>query len=121
MNQAFFSVPVAPDKGVRCHHYEQETGIDLESRDNNCITPGYVFTDYRAQAQKIEYYVVDVGTPPSGELTPIYTLRSRRRDNIRLLRDFDERLFMRHPNKHLREEHIQLQRLDRASGLNRAG
>ena len=32
--------------------------------------------------------------------------RSRGRDNIRPLRDFDERLLTRHPNEPLREEDI---------------
>ena len=36
-------------------------------------------------------------------------LSRNRGDNIRLLRDSDERRFTKHPNEHLREEDIQLQ------------
>lgn len=58
------------------------------------VTPIYAFTDYRAQAQTLEHCVVDIGTPPTGQLTPfnayVALSRSRGRDTIRLLRDFDE-------------------------------
>ena len=91
------------------------------SRQQLPITPAYTFTDYRAQAQTIEYCVVDIGTPPTGRLTPfnayVALSRSRGRNNIRLLRDFDEGLFTRHPSEHLREEDIRLQKMDRATKL----
>ena len=62
-----------------------------------------------------------LGSPPSGRITPSYaygTLSlSRGRDIIRLLHDFDERLFTRHPNEHFREEVIWLQRLDHATKM----
>ena len=92
------------------------------SRQQLPITPAYAFTDYRAQAQTIEYCVVNIGTPPSGRLTPfnayVALSRSRGRNNIRLLRNFDEGLFTRHPSEHLREEDIRLQKLDQATRLN---
>lgn len=54
--------------------------------------------------------------PPSGGLTPfnIYVAlsRGRGRDNIRLLRNFDEKLLMMHPCEHLRIEDERLARLD---------
>ncbi|KAF8433224.1 hypothetical protein L210DRAFT_880780, partial [Boletus edulis BED1] len=75
----------------------------------------YAFTDYRPQ-QTIKNVIVDIGTPPSGELTPfnayVALSRSRGRDTIRLLRPFDERLFTSHPNEHLRTEDERLNRLD---------
>ena len=91
-------------------------------REQLPITPAYAFTDYRSQAQTIEYCVVDIGSPPSGRLTPfnayVALSCSRGRSNIRLLRDFDEALFTRHPSEHLREEDIRLQKLDHATKLN---
>ena len=47
-------------------------------RQQLSITPAYAFTDYRVQAQTIEYCVVDIGTPPSVDShRPIPTLRCR--------------------------------------------
>ena len=48
------------------------------SRQQLPITPVYVFTDYRARAQALEYCVVNIGTPPSAQLAPFneYVLRS---------------------------------------------
>ncbi len=34
------------------------------------MTPGYAFTDYKAQGQTIEYLIVDIGKPPTGHLSP---------------------------------------------------
>lgn len=72
------------------------------------ITPAYAFTDYRSQGQTICPILVDIGKPPSGNLTPfnIYVALSRAkgRDSIRLLRDFDEKLLQQHPNEYLRIE-----------------
>jgi hypothetical protein len=38
--------------------------------------------------------------------------RSRGRKTIRLLRDFDEKLFTVHPNEHLRREDARLEKLE---------
>ncbi|KAG1741716.1 hypothetical protein EDB19DRAFT_1634386 [Suillus lakei] len=52
------------------------------------LTPAYAFTDYRSQGQTISNAIIDIGTPPCGELTPfsIYVVSSRAhgRYNIRL-------------------------------------
>ena len=34
------------------------------------ITPVYASTDYRSQAQTINHCIIDLATPPSGQLTP---------------------------------------------------
>jgi ATP-dependent exoDNAse (exonuclease V) alpha subunit len=72
------------------------------------VTPAYVFTDYRSQGQTISHFIIDIATPPSGGLTPfnLYVALSRGpgRDNIRLLRDFDEKLLVSHPCEYLRAE-----------------
>ena len=108
-------LPVAPL--CRTFTVSSPTGKKMSiSREQLPITPAYAFTDYRAQAQTIEYCMVDIGSPPYGQLTPfnayVTLSRSRGRNTIRLLRDFDERLFTRHPSEHLREEDIHLQKLD---------
>ena len=54
----------------------------------------YAFTDYRSQGQTIWHLIVDIARPPYGQLNlfNIYVALSRGtgRDNIRILRDFDE-------------------------------
>ncbi|KIN92634.1 hypothetical protein M404DRAFT_114797, partial [Pisolithus tinctorius Marx 270] len=81
----------------------------------------YAFTDYRSQAQTIEHCIVDIGTPPSGGLTPfnayVALSRSRGRDTIRLLCDFDEKIFTQHPSEYLRLEDQRLAGLDRKTML----
>ncbi|KAH6906301.1 hypothetical protein BKA70DRAFT_1372848 [Coprinopsis sp. MPI-PUGE-AT-0042] len=83
------------------------------------ITPGYAFTDYKSQAQTIPKVIVDIAKPPSGKISPfnVYVAlsRSRGRDHIRLLRDFDESLFTQHPSDDLREEMHRLWDLERAT------
>ena len=80
------------------------------------LTGAYAFTDYRSQGQTISHAIIDISTPPTGHLTPfnIYVAlsRSRGRDNIRLLRDFDEKLLMTHPNEYLRIEDERLGKLE---------
>lgn len=61
------------------------------------MTAAYSFTDYRSQGQTIPYVLVDIATPPTGGLN-LFNLyvalsRSSGRSTIRLLRDFDEKLF----------------------------
>ena len=75
-------------------------------RRQYAMTPGYAFTDYKLQGQTIEYVIIDIAKPPTGSLSPfaVYVAlsRSRGRDTIRLLRDFDEELFQHHPSEALR-------------------
>jgi len=55
----------------------------------------------------------DIGKPPTGSLSPfsVYVAlsRSRGRDTIRLLRDFNPNLLQNHPSEDLR---IEMQRLE---------
>ena len=84
------------------------------------LTTSYAFTDYRSQGQTIPAVLVDIGTPPTGQLTPfnIYVAlsRSRGREAIRLLQDFDERLLTTHPNEYLRMEDARLARMEEETG-----
>lgn len=61
------------------------------------MTAAYAFMDYRAQGQTIPFVIVDIATPPSGGLS-LFNLyialsQSRGRSSIRLLRDFDDKVF----------------------------
>lgn len=80
------------------------------------ITPAYAFTDYRAQGQTISSVIVDIARPPSGGLN-LFNLyvalsRSSGRDTIRLLRDFDEKLFLCNHSTDLLAEDDRLAVLD---------
>ena len=60
--------------------------------------------------------MVDLGKVPSGALSPfnayVVLLRSRGRDTIYSLRDFDDKLFTTHPSEKLRVEDERLHHLD---------
>lgn len=81
------------------------------------LTPAYAFTDYRSQGQTISNAIIDIAMPPSGGLSPfnVYVALSRGhgRDNIRLLRDFDEKLLTTHPSEYLRIEDQRIMKHDR--------
>ena len=81
------------------------------------ITPAYAFTDYCGQGQTIIPGLIDIGPPPSGGLTPFnaYVALSRGQScaTIRLLRDFDDKIFTEHPSEFLRLEDERLVDLDR--------
>ena len=72
------------------------------------LTGAYAFTDIKAQAQTIPWLIANLANPPTGKLSPfsVYVTlsRCRGRDGIRLLRDFDEAIFLKHPNEDLKEE-----------------
>ncbi|SRR6266404_3395225 len=89
------------------------------SRKQLPLTPAYAFTDYRSQGQTIDKAIIDIATPPSGGITAfnIYVAlsqsRCRGRDGLRLLRDFDEKLFTTHPSQFLQVEDERLEALDK--------
>jgi len=63
-------------------------------------------------------HIIDIGKPPTGTLSPfsayVVLSRSRGRDTIRLLRDFDDNLFQNHPSEVLRREMTRLEVLNDA-------
>ena len=81
------------------------------------ITPAYAFMDYQSQGQTIRYVIVDIASPPSGALSlfNVYVALSRSsgRSTIRLLRDFDDKVFKRSHDPWLLEEDYWLEMLDR--------
>jgi hypothetical protein len=80
------------------------------------VTGGYAFTDYRSQGQTLPAVIVDLAKPPSGNLTSfgayVALSRSRGRQTIRLLRDFEDKLFTTHPSEALRKENLRLEHID---------
>lgn len=85
------------------------------------ITPAFAFTDFKSQGQTIERVIIDLAKPPNGALSPfnayVALSRSRGRENIRLLRDFDNALFTNHPSEDLRLEDQRLSDLNTKTKL----
>ncbi|KAJ3896354.1 hypothetical protein GG344DRAFT_72186 [Lentinula edodes] len=86
-------------------------------RHQVALTPGYAFTDLKGQGQTIEYVIVDLGRPSYGAKLDAFGAyvalsRSRGRDTIRLLRGFDEALFVTHPSPDLEVEDARLVELE---------
>jgi ATP-dependent exoDNAse (exonuclease V) alpha subunit len=81
------------------------------------ITAAYGFTDYRSQGQTLRYIIVDIARPPSGglDLFNLYVALSRSsgRETIRLLRDFDDNMFLKTHDAALLSEDDRMDRLDR--------
>ena len=70
--------------------------------------PICAFTDHKAQGQTLEHVLIDIGTTKKFPVTPfsayVALSRSRGRDSVRLLRDFDDTIFTKHPSEDLRRE-----------------
>lgn len=83
------------------------------------ITGAYSFTDYCAQGQTIPYVVVDIASSPTSGLS-LFNLyvalsRSSGRNTIRLLRDFDDDMFLQAHVPDLLEEDERLGELNAAT------
>ena len=81
------------------------------------IVGAYAFTDYRSQGQTIPRLIVDLAPPPTGKLTQfnayVAMSRSKGRDSIRILRDFNSDLFTVHPSEALRQDDLEIERRDK--------
>ena len=80
------------------------------------ITGADSFTDYRAQGQTIPYVIIDIAPPPTSGLS-LFNLyvslsRSSGRGTIRLLRDFDDEMFLQAHELELIDEDERLERMD---------
>lgn len=95
-------VPLFP---IQCKFTNDSTRI---SRRQLPLAPAYAFTDFKAQGQTLDHVLVDIGRTTCFALSPfnayVALSRSHGRDSIRLLRDFDDALFIRHPSEDLRVE-----------------
>jgi hypothetical protein len=81
------------------------------------ITGAYAFTDYRAQGQTIPFVIIDIGKVPTGGSLNLFNLyvalsRSKGRQTIRLLRNFDDAMFLKSHTAALTEEDKRLADLD---------
>ncbi|THU91722.1 hypothetical protein K435DRAFT_673567, partial [Dendrothele bispora CBS 962.96] len=113
-------IPVEPMRVKMVVQVEEKKGEakykKTISRMQFPMTAAYGFIDYRAQGQTINPVIVDIATPPSAGLTQtavyVALLRSSGRENIRLLRDFDEEVLQDGVEPELMEEDDRLERLD---------
>ena len=85
------------------------------------ITAAYCFTDYLSQGQTIPRVIVDIASPPSGKLS-LFNLyvalsRSSGQETIRLLRDFDNDIFLEVHEPELTLEDERLDVLDNTTKL----
>lgn len=83
------------------------------------MTAAYAFTDYRSQGQTIPYVIVDIGRVPRGKLS-LFNLyvalsRSAGRETIRLLRDFDDAMFLQAHKPPILDEDDRLEAMDVAT------
>ena len=83
------------------------------------ITAAYSFTDYCSQGQTIPRVMVDIASPPTGKLS-LFNLyvtlsRSSGRETIRLLREFDDEMFLDTHEPELVWEDERLDNLDKTT------
>ena len=108
------TVPIFPSK--KKFSLGGKLGNTIE-RTQFALTAAYAFTDWKLQGQTIENVIIDLAKTPTGALNGfnayVALSRSRGKSTIRLLRDFDSKLFTVHPNKLLRQEDERLAMLAR--------
>ena len=81
------------------------------------MTAAYAFTDYRSQGQTLPMVIVDIKSPPGPGKLSLFNIyvalsRSSGQETIRLLRDFDEDVFLQRHDADLLEEDQRLEALD---------
>ena len=80
------------------------------------MTATFTFTDYCSQGQTLPYVIVDIASPPTGTLSlfNLYITLSRNsgRASIRLLHDFDNKIYMASHNPALVDEDERLENLN---------
>jgi hypothetical protein len=109
--------PMARTFRINCNTREGKTMTRTVRRHQFPMTAAYGFTDYRAQGQTIPSVIVDIATPPTGALT-LFNLyvalsRSSGRSTIRLLRDFEDKLFHKAHQPELLTENDRLEELNK--------
>jgi ATP-dependent exoDNAse (exonuclease V) alpha subunit len=109
-------IPIFPSE-VHFTIHTHENPSSRVHRRQYPMTAAYAFTDHKAQGQTIEFVIVDIGRVKRFPVTPfaayVALSRSRGRQSIRLLRDFDKNIFTSHPSEDLRVEDHRLNELDR--------
>jgi len=106
-------IPIFPSEVKFNIHYGNNPKTKIHRRQYP-LCAAYTFTDHKAQGQTIEYVIVDIGPTKKFPVDPftayVALSRSRGRDTIRLLRDFDDAIFTKHPSEdlHLEDERLKL-------------
>lgn len=111
-------IPISPSQitfNVKYGRVGKEKTVTIRRRQF-ALTAGYAFTDYKSQGQTIERVIIDLSKPPGGQVSPfsayVALSRSRGRDTIRILREFDRKAFQHHPSEYLR---VEMERLEQAN------
>ena len=112
-------IPIKPRTQTFRVKCKQSNGQQMTKTVKWCqfpMTAAYAFTDYCSQGQTIPYVLVDIATPPTRGLN-LFNLyvalsRSSSRSTIRLLHDFDEKLFQMSHKPELITEDDRLEELD---------
>jgi ATP-dependent exoDNAse (exonuclease V) alpha subunit len=77
----------------------------------------YAFTNYQSQGQTLPYVIIDIAKSPTGglDLFNLYVALSRSsgRESIRLLQDFDNKLFQKSHDSVLLAEDDRPDKMDR--------
>ena len=121
-------IPIEPAITTYRIKIEQDKGRTVQKtvqRRQFPMTAAYAFTDYRSQGQTLPYVIIDIASPadspPTGSLG-LFNLyvalsRSSGRSSIRLLRDFDDKLFMASHDPALVDEDERLEKLNIETNL----
>ena len=107
-------IPIFPSEVKFTIHNGKNTKLQI-SRRQFPLVGGYAFTDHKAQGQTIENVNIRPTKRFSVDAFAAYIAlsRSRGRESIRLLRDFDDKIFTKLPSEHLQAEEFQLADLTR--------
>jgi len=100
-------IPIFPSEVRFNIHYRNDPKTQIVRRQYT-LSASYAFTDHKSQGQTIEHVIVDIGPMKRFLVDPfsayVALSQSRGRGTIRLLRDFDDSIFTRHPSEALRLE-----------------
>jgi hypothetical protein len=105
------------------HFLQIEESVNGESltrrikRTQYTFTGAYALTDCRAQGLTMDSVIVDIARPPDRKGLSMFNIyvalsRSRGRDTIRLLRDFDQELLLKREDLDLRDDDLLTSRAD---------
>jgi ATP-dependent exoDNAse (exonuclease V) alpha subunit len=100
-------IPLFPSE-VKFNIHDSKNPKSQIHRRQFALVAGYAFTDHKVQGQTIENVIVDIGPTKrfSVDAFAAYMALSQSwgRETIRLLRDFDDKIFTTHPSEHLHAE-----------------
>jgi ATP-dependent exoDNAse (exonuclease V) alpha subunit len=98
-------------------HVEGREVTKRIKRRQYAMTGAYALTDCRAQGLTLDSVIVDIAKPPDRKGLSMFNIyvalsRSRGRDRIRLLRDFDNDLLLKMADQNLRDDDQSTARAD---------